>query len=62
MQYADENPGTQARAHFWQILGGEMQVHTVGTAFRFNRQRFEPFRQTVQDTLSDRATAEIIGL
>ncbi|MFA0996268.1 MULTISPECIES: hypothetical protein [Pseudomonas syringae group] len=48
--------------YFWQILGGEMQVHTVGTAFRFNRQGFEPFRQTVQDTLSDRATAEIIGL
>lgn len=48
--------------YFWQILGGEMLVHTVGTAFRFNRQRFEPFRQMVQDTLSDRATAEIIGL
>lgn len=39
-----------------------MQVHTVGTAFRFKRQRFDPFRQAVQDTLSDRATAEIISL
>ncbi|KPC35517.1 Uncharacterized protein ABJ99_3927 [Pseudomonas syringae pv. cilantro] len=48
--------------YFWQILGGEMQVHTFGTAFRFNRQRFEPFRQTVQDALSDRAIAEIVGL
>ncbi|RMN81338.1 hypothetical protein, partial [Pseudomonas cannabina] len=48
--------------YFWQILGGEMQVHTVGTAFRFKRQRFDPFRQAVQDTLSDRATAEIISL
>ncbi|MCF5164883.1 hypothetical protein GIW45_12580 [Pseudomonas congelans] len=48
--------------YFWQILGGEMQVHAVSTAFRFSRQSFEPFRQTVQDALADRAAAEIISL
>ncbi|MCW6056375.1 hypothetical protein [Pseudomonas fragariae (ex Marin et al. 2024)] len=48
--------------YFWQVLGGEMQVHVVGTAFRFSRQSFEPFRQVVQDTLADRAAAEIISL
>ncbi|KTB57664.1 hypothetical protein AO067_00555 [Pseudomonas viridiflava ICMP 13104] len=48
--------------YFWQILGGEMQVHAAGMAFRFSRQRFEPYRQTVQDILSDRAIAEIISL
>ncbi|KPX73506.1 hypothetical protein ALP66_01151 [Pseudomonas amygdali pv. photiniae] len=48
--------------YFWQILGGEMQVHAVGTAFRFSRKSFEPFRQTVQDMLADRAAAEIINL
>ncbi|KMY00965.1 hypothetical protein V476_07310 [Pseudomonas syringae KCTC 12500] len=48
--------------YFWQIVGGEMQVHAVATAFRFSRQSFEPFRQTVQDALADRAAAEIISL
>ena len=48
--------------YFWQILGGEMQVHAVTTAFRFSRQSFEPFRQTVRDALADRAAAEIISL
>ncbi|MDU8499347.1 hypothetical protein RYB01_09135 [Pseudomonas syringae] len=48
--------------YFWQVLGGEMQVHAVGTAFRFSRQRFEPFRLMVRNTLVDRATAEIVNL
>ncbi|RML57692.1 hypothetical protein ALQ93_101529 [Pseudomonas syringae pv. pisi] len=48
--------------YFWQIVGGEMQVHAVATTFRFSRQSFEPFRQTVQDALADRAAAEIISL
>ncbi|WP_122341630.1 hypothetical protein [Pseudomonas caricapapayae] len=48
--------------HFWQVLGGEMRVHAVGTAFRFSRQSFGPFRQTVQDALTGRAVAEIIRL
>ncbi|WP_055003158.1 hypothetical protein [Pseudomonas coronafaciens] len=48
--------------YFWQILGGEMRVHAISAAFRFSRQSFEPFRQTVQDSLADRARAEIISL
>ncbi|RMM34113.1 hypothetical protein ALQ80_05251 [Pseudomonas coronafaciens pv. oryzae] len=37
-------------------------MHAISAAFRFSRQSFEPFRQTVQDALADRARAEIISL
>lgn len=47
---------------FWQIIGGEMQVRAVCMAFRFSRDRYEPFRKVVQETLVANAARQVMYL